>query len=444
MLSTILANRRKAAELVTKAGELQKAAHKATRELSAAELVTFNAMHDEADKLLATIEQQERQRRAENQLGNLLPQNDGEHREPGTPAANRARVLRAFCLGETEGLRAEDRQLAKQLGIRSLNGARGAGVLRLRAEAPGAEVYGTGPRLREARRLLAEERAMGVGAPSTGGAAVASGFSGYVEVALLAHGGIRPVATVLRTAGGEDLPFPTVDDTANEGQQVDENTDADEGDVAMGAMILEAYKYSSKVVKVSRELLQDAAVNIEQLVGNLLGERVARITNRHFTNGTGVGQPRGAAPASFLGKAAAAAAAVTYAELVDLQVSLDEAYQDGASWQFKDTTKGALRKLVDTTGQPLWAVSPALEAPPTFMGKPYTVNAHMPAMATGLRSILYGNFSKYLVRDVMDLELIVLRERFATAGQVAFLTFSRHDGDLLDAGTHPVRHLLQA
>lgn len=444
MLSTILANRRKAAELVTKAGELQKGAHKASRELTAAELVTFNGYHDEADKLLATIEQQERQRRAENQLGNLQ-EVSCDPREPGTPAAARARVLRAFCLGETEGLRAEDRQVAKQLGIRSLNGARGAGVLRLRAQAPGADLPGGPARLREARRLVAEEqRAMGVGAPSTGGVTVPSGFSGYVEVALLAHGGIRPVATVLRTAGGEDLPFPTVDDTANEGQQVDENVDADEQDVAMGAMVLEAYKYSSKVVKVSRELLQDSAVNIEQLVGSLLGERVARITNRHFTNGTGVGQPRGAAPASTLGKAAAAAGAVTYAELVDLQVSVDEAYQANASWQFKDTTKGALRKLVDTTGQPLWAVSPALEAPPTFMGKPYVVNAHVPAMATGLRSILYGDFSKYMIRDVMDLELIVLRERFATAGQVAFLTFSRHDGDLLDAGTHPIKHLLQA
>ena len=68
----------------------------------------------------------------------------------------------------------------------------------------------------------------------------------------------------------------------------------------------------------------------------------------------------------------------------------------------------------------------------------------MPQMTTGLVAILFGQLSKYLIRDVRGFTLLPLRERFADSLQVAFLGFSRHDGKLLDAGTHPVKHILMA
>jgi HK97 family phage major capsid protein len=55
--------------------------------------------------------------------------------------------------------------------------------------------------------------------------------------------------------------------------------------------------------------------------------------------------------------------------------------------------------------------------------------------------MLYGALSKYQIRDVRDITLVRLDERYAELGVVAFLAFSRHDGDLLDAGTHPVKYL---
>jgi HK97 family phage major capsid protein len=93
----------------------------------------------------------------------------------------------------------------------------------------------------------------------------------------------------------------------------------------------------------------------------------------------------------------------------------------------------------DVTGAPLWQPSMQLGAPDTIMGFPYTINQAMAAPASGAKSLIFGDLSKYLIRDVRDIVIQRLDERFAEYHQVAFLAFSRHDGDLLDAGTDPVK-----
>jgi HK97 family phage major capsid protein len=97
----------------------------------------------------------------------------------------------------------------------------------------------------------------------------------------------------------------------------------------------------------------------------------------------------------------------------------------------------------DTAGAPLWQPDFRVGAPDEILGFPYTINQSMTAPATAVKSILFGDLSKYIVRDVRDFTLLRLDERFAEYHQVAFLAFSRHDGDLLDAGTDPVKYHLQ-
>jgi HK97 family phage major capsid protein len=78
-------------------------------------------------------------------------------------------------------------------------------------------------------------------------------------------------------------------------------------------------------------------------------------------------------------------------------------------------------------------------APDTLMGSPYVINQAMSSMTSTGKSILFGDFSKYWIRDVRDFTLLRLDERFAEFLQVAFIAFMRTDGDLLDAGTHPIQ-----
>ena len=79
-------------------------------------------------------------------------------------------------------------------------------------------------------------------------------------------------------------------------------------------------------------------------------------------------------------------------------------------------------------------------APDTILRKPYVVNNHMPEMAASAKSVLFGDFSKYLIRNVAGFTLVRLNEIYALRAQVGFVGFARYEGNLLDAGTNPIKY----
>lgn len=288
-----------------------------------------------------------------------------------------------------------------------------------------------------------EQRAQSVGTTTAGGFSVADEMMAQVEVSLLAFGGMREMSTVIRTATGADMPIPTVDDTGQVGAILAENTGVSNQDVTFGQVVLQAFKYSSKQVLVSVELMQDSAVNIAGLLGRLLGERIARILNTHFTTGTGTGQPRGCVTAAGTGVTGGAgvAGAFTADNLIDLMHSVDPAYRASpkCAWMMRDATIAAVRKLKDTTNQYLW--QPGLQGgdPDRLLGFPVVVNQDVAAVALSAKSVIFGDFSKYWIRDTLPFTLLRLDERYADAHQVGFLAFGRFDGDTIDAGTDPMK-----
>lgn len=270
-----------------------------------------------------------------------------------------------------------------------------------------------------------------------------------LEVALLAFGGMRSVATVIRTDTGGQLPIPTMNDTANEGQIIGEAVEETTETLPdLGQLVLEAFMYSSKKIPVSLEFMQDNAVNFAQRVGELLGTRIARITNRHFTVGTGNSQPKGiVTAATSSGITTASATALIYDELVDLVHSVDPAYRTTARFMFHDNTLKLLKKIKvpqfsgDTQGEPLWRRGMTVGAPDTIDGYNYVINQHMPLPVASQKAIIFGALEKYIIRDVRDLEVVRLNELRAEFRQVVWMAWYRGDGDLLDAGTHPVKYL---
>lgn len=263
-----------------------------------------------------------------------------------------------------------------------------------------------------------------------------------IERALLTYGNVRAVSTVLRTRTGANLPIPTNDDTSNEGALLAENTQAVDKDPAFGQLVLGAFKFTSKKVRISRELFQDSNEDLGVFMFNMLGERLARIMNRYATTGTGTNEPKGIVTGSTASGTQLAAKTPTYVELVAIEGALDPAYRTGGSWMFHDTLLSEIKKIVDGSQRPLWLPSMSGGAPDRILGYPYEINQHMAvAAASGAgKSILFGNMRKYLFREVQDIEVIRLNELYAEYYQVAFVGFARMDGDLLDAGTHPVVH----
>ncbi len=282
--------------------------------------------------------------------------------------------------------------------------------------------------------------AQSVGTTTAGGYLVPEEFRKQLVEKMKAYGAVQAVAEVLTTNTGATLPWPTNDDTTNVGALLAENTQATEQDLVFGTAQVGAYKYTSKIVRVSLEFLQDVEwINAEGFLRRKFAERLGRIHNQHFTTGTGTAQPQGIVTGATSGVTAASATAITADELIDLQHSIDPAYRTSdAKFMLNDTALKGLRKLkASGTGEYLFQVSTTADMPNLLAGSPYVINQDMAVPATGVKSVLYGDFrTGYLVRLVKAFELIRLDERYADYGQVGFISFDRADGVVQDANAY--------
>lgn len=309
--------------------------------------------------------------------------------------------------------------------------------------------------LREGDRALSNEdwtfvrNTMSTTTGSEGGFTVQTDVARTLVQALKEFGGMREVAEVIVTEQGNPLNYPTTNGTAEVGEIVPENVSATDEDASFGTASLNVFKYSSKVITVPIELLQDSTVDIEAMVNARLAERIGRITNGHFTTGTGAGQPRGLVTASGAGKVGATSAspAITYDDLVDLQESVDPAYQRSgrARWMFQQQTRRLIRKIKDNSGRPIF--NPGYEvgvpggAPDTLLGDAIVLNQEMPAPAASAKSVLYGDLGYYKIRDAMAVQLFRFTDSaYTKKGQVGFLAWMRSGGNFIDAGGNAVKH----
>lgn len=283
---------------------------------------------------------------------------------------------------------------------------------------------------------------------TAGGYLIPIGFSGELEKARLQFGGMLQAARILRTASGNQIEWPTTNDTGNTGELLSINTAAAEQAVVIGQKVLNAFKFSSKGVTVPTELLQDSAFNLASEIGMMLGERLGRIQNTYYTTGSGSSQPQGLIAASngaTVGKTAASATALDPDEILDLIHSVDPAYRSAGRFMFHDNTLLVLRKLKDGEGRYLWQPGTTAGEPSTIFGFPYTINQDMASSLTAsAKPILFGDFSKFVVREVAEVRLRRLVEVRATLDQEVFVAFMRGDSEYINAGTNPIKCLQMA
>ncbi len=287
---------------------------------------------------------------------------------------------------------------------------------------------------------------------ANGGYTVApdTSFYGRVVSALKFFGGVEAApVTVLTTATGADLPIATDDDTSNMGAIVaEEGSHASGTAITFGQTTLKAYMFSSKIVKVSLQLLQDSSIDIEGFLARKFGERIGRARNYYFTVGVGTSQPQGITVGASTGRTCASGytTSCTADDLLRLKHSVDIAYRNPATarWMYADTTALVIALLKDGDGQYLLKPGLTEGAPDMLLGYRVIINNDMPAMAASEKSVAFGDFSAYHVRNVAGLTVIRLNELYAANGQVGFLALQRADGALVDAGQHPIKLLVMA
>lgn len=286
---------------------------------------------------------------------------------------------------------------------------------------------------------------MSVGTGSQGGYTVQTDVVASVLDALKAFGGMRSVATILSTAQGNPMSFPASDGTSETGEWIAENVTATAADPSFSTISLPVFKASSKVIAIPFELLQDSSIDVEAFARTRMATRLGRITNTGYTVGTGTGQPTGVVTAATTGYTCAnttsQVTAVLYDSLIELQHSVDPAYRGlgNCGWMFNDSTLKKLRQMKDSQNRPIFV--PGYEVgvpggvPDTLLGSPITINQDFASMAASAKSIAFGDFSYYNIRDVMEMQMFRFTDSaYAKLGQVGFLAWIRTGGNLIDVG----------
>lgn len=293
------------------------------------------------------------------------------------------------------------------------------------------------------------QNAQSEGVPSEGGFLVPDSFRTKLVERLKAFGGIGGVAERYTTGNGNPVEWPTIDDTGNVGEIVQEgNTFSAGADLVFGSNALTSYSYvagggSSTPLRVSYELAQDSAFDLEGLLSRLLGIRIARIQATHFATGTGVNQPLGLVTGRTPVQNAANTG-VTYSDLVAAIHSVDPAYRGNARWVFNDATMAVIEKLVDSAGNPIYRGRDANMAlglnESTLLGYPITIDQAMATIVANSPTVQWGAFGDirqgYVVRDVKDFQLLVNPYSRMANRQIEYTAWARADATQQDTNAY--------
>lgn len=259
--------------------------------------------------------------------------------------------------------------------------------------------------------------------------------------------------TVLNTAGGEPIQVPIVQQhtgLTTAGLQVNvsaaQSATLATADPVFSQKTLTANKFGI-LIQVARELIDDSGVNLlgylamsaGRAIGNALGSSL-------ILGGNGISGNILAAPVAVTGGSASAvsgtnqvAGGPSYSNLIDMEYSVIAPYRQSRScyWLAADRTLGALRKLTDTVGRPIWEPSTVLGSPDLLLGKPLVADPFMPGTAITASNwpLVFGDFSQYFVRMVGGVRFERSDDFAFGSDLVSFRAVIRADGQLMNPPT---------
>lgn len=277
------------------------------------------------------------------------------------------------------------------------------------------------------RRLVHNVLSEGVG--QDGGYLVPEEFEKQIVMGVDAANVVRSLANVIFTSGERKIPVVATHSTA---QWTAENGSYVESDPEFTQETIDAYKLTD-LVKVSLELVQDAAFDIESYIAAEFARAFGEAEEEAFCVGTGSGQPTGIFTASGgeVGMVSEETDTISADELVDFVYKLKAPYRKNAKFLINDKSLAAIRKLKDGNGVYVW--QPGLQAgdPDKLLGYEVYTSPFVPEMEAGAYAVAFGDFKNYWISDRAGRTVQRLNELYSTNGQVGFLGTQRVDGKVI-------------
>lgn len=391
------------------------------RAFTAEEQGKWDVLNEEMDNLdtriKSALDAEQRSAEADSAFNRLNADAEGKklRDQPGVQALNAE--LRSFLLGETRG------------------NAPG-GAFEVKRPADSRINWNYGPvNLAEMRKAEAEYRTLLSNAATSGGNLVPTDFYDQLIAHLIEVSGILQTGpTVLNTAGGENLQIPKT--TSHSTASLTAQSGAlPTSDPAFGLVTLGAFKYGI-LLQVARELLDDSGVDLVGYLAMQAGRALGNKFGSDLVTGTGTTMPNGlinTSTASVTG-ASGVGGIPRYQDLVNLEYSVIAPYRQSRScyWMARDATIGGFRLILDSQNRPIWEPSMVLGSPDLLLGKPLVADPFMPAVATGAKSIAFGDFSQFFVRIVGPVRFERSDDFLFGSDLVAFRALIRGDGTLVD------------
>jgi HK97 family phage major capsid protein len=286
-----------------------------------------------------------------------------------------------------------------------------------------SQVYGSGPQ---------------------GAYAVPESWQKPLEVGLKKFSGVLqgPVRRIT-TDHGNILRYPTIDDSGNAAAATDELGTINEVALTFDAVEVSAFKFTS-LVRTSREFLADSSLDVPATLARLLGERIGRALAPQLVLGDGVAEPQGLLATPTL-VTAAAAGAITRADVLNLIHAIDPAYRASPSFRLilNDSTLHDIKSLTIGTGDDrgLWQPAMALGEPSTIEGVPYIIDQALDDVGAGLRPMIAADLDQFLVRQAGAVRIHRLDELYAITDEIGWVVAARFDSRILDPGARAIAYL---
>ena len=278
---------------------------------------------------------------------------------------------------------------------------------------------------------LEVKNALQIGSDAEGGYLTPDEFEHTLVEALEEEDIFRGLANTIQTSSG-DRKFSVVA-RIGVASWVDDDGAIPESDDSFKQVTLSAYKLAT-MIKISEELLNDSAFDLESYVAKEFGRRIGTKEEEALFVGDGTGKPTGILDATGggqLGKTTSGAAAISFDEIMDLFYSLKSPYRKNATFLMNDSTVKAIRKLKDGAGQYIWQPSMVAGTPDTILNRPVLTSAYMPEISAGNKTVAFGDFKYYWIADRQGRSFKRLNELFAVTGQIGFVATQRLDGKLI-------------
>ena len=280
----------------------------------------------------------------------------------------------------------------------------------------GFDAYISGAEMQDFRAAMTE------GTAEDGGYVVPETYQQTVLQKLNTLSQTRSISNVLTTTSTKNVP---VEGDAPTFAWIDEGNDYGETQSSLGNKQIKAWKLGG-IIKVSDELLQDNMISFEQYMAGQIAKGIDKAEAPAFCSGDGINKPTGyiTSLTATTDTTTASATAITAGEVAKIYYALPEAYRKRATWRMNTKSLQAIRELNDGNG--FYFYRDEIKNG-TIEGRPIVIDDNLPVMATGVKFLVFGDFSFYQIADRGVMEIRRMNEAFATKGLVGFRVTVRVD-----------------